>query len=308
MSQPPEKPPTSPEFYLSKVIEAVGNVQAACLKSKAISESVRQCFPPLLDTVVALGIICGASAGDIKFVPLPESLLDPASTAMPSDDAPTPLSEEDFLSDESDFSEAAYGTPREGTSPGHGADGVLSAGTKRQRRRTKPWTPEEDERLRQLVQLRGPHSWPAIAAELGSSRSSDAVSQHWQRVLAPDIRKGKWSDVEDTALFVAIHEHSDHNWSGVSAFMKDQGHLRTGIQCRSRFQNMQRRKPPHVIAGLMRKALTDFEEYNAAQEATPAVVPQEASQVAAAPSASPVALKQETPSPIASAAPLAAQP
>ena len=51
----------------------------------------------------------------------------------------------------------------------------------------KPWTPEEEQHLQELVDehggQRGDWSWPTIAEELGTGRTKEAVEEHYNNML-----------------------------------------------------------------------------------------------------------------------------
>ena len=52
------------------------------------------------------------------------------------------------------------------------------------------WTPEEDEKLRQLVQQHGDRAWKQIATELEHGRSATAVEQHYNILIGKRKKPG----------------------------------------------------------------------------------------------------------------------
>ncbi|KAJ2745543.1 hypothetical protein GGI20_002086 [Coemansia sp. BCRC 34301] len=68
------------------------------------------------------------------------------------------------------------------------------------------WTPEQDARLRDLVEARG-HSWKAIASELGIRGSSSKVRRRWE-VLQPKL-SDMWAKSEDSDLAKAIQKYTE---------------------------------------------------------------------------------------------------
>jgi myb proto-oncogene protein len=67
-----------------------------------------------------------------------------------------------------------------------------------------PWTREEDDILRQMVEEHGAKNWSAIAAAL-PGRIGKQCRERWHNHLDPNIRKEKWSQEEDR-LILAMHE------------------------------------------------------------------------------------------------------
>ena len=49
-----------------------------------------------------------------------------------------------------------------------------------------PWTPEETERLRQMVMATGSGNWADKAKQLGTGRTGPAVDSHWRRNIKCD--------------------------------------------------------------------------------------------------------------------------
>ena len=96
------------------------------------------------------------------------------------------------------------------------------------------WTADEDKRLIEAVQLHGGRNWKAIAREVNPCRTLDQCSQHWFRVLNPDIRKGKWSEDEDKMLMSIIRDIGTGSWKDIAARMKG----RTDIQVRYRYARL----------------------------------------------------------------------
>jgi len=91
------------------------------------------------------------------------------------------------------------------------------------------WTPEEDEKLAQLVGDHGPKAWTQIA-KFFKDKTSNQCSQRWHKALDPSIKKGKWSAEEDEALRKAVAKHGK-SWKHVAKEITG----RTGKQCRDRY-------------------------------------------------------------------------
>jgi len=109
-------------------------------------------------------------------------------------------------------------------------DPRAAAAAKNSRSRARKWTKEEDEYIRQMVQVQDVCRWK----EMGKSihRTGAQCSQRWRKVLDPKVKRFvKWTPAEDVQL---IKIHTDHpDWSNkqVAALMPE----RTPTQCHNRW-------------------------------------------------------------------------
>jgi hypothetical protein len=76
---------------------------------------------------------------------------------------------------------------------------------------TGKWTPVEDSKLKDAVQMHGGKNWAAIAS-LVPGRTNRQCSSRWHNVLDPSIgrangRSGNWTAVEDSKLKDAVQTH-----------------------------------------------------------------------------------------------------
>eukprot|EP00281_Chroomonas_sp_CCMP1168_P013093 CAMPEP_0206283138 /NCGR_PEP_ID=MMETSP0047_2-20121206/40060_1 /ASSEMBLY_ACC=CAM_ASM_000192 /TAXON_ID=195065 /ORGANISM="Chroomonas mesostigmatica_cf, Strain CCMP1168" /LENGTH=879 /DNA_ID=CAMNT_0053713463 /DNA_START=12 /DNA_END=2649 /DNA_ORIENTATION=- len=85
---------------------------------------------------------------------------------------------------------------------------------KKERRQRLPWTPEEDERLVQLVQQHGQGNWPMIAHHL-ENRLPKQCRDRYVNKLDPNLKKGNWTEEEDK-MIVAAHTHLRNKWHEMS--------------------------------------------------------------------------------------------
>ncbi|CAI2164303.1 16347_t:CDS:2 [Funneliformis geosporum] len=102
------------------------------------------------------------------------------------------------------------------------------------------WTEEEDERLRNAINIYGPHKWSLIASHV-PNRTPMQCSTRWLGALNPTIHKGRWTPEEDAALKEAVSEYVDlldsdgHPqpipWNKIASHIPH----RTGIQCQARW-------------------------------------------------------------------------
>eukprot|EP01119_Soliformovum_irregulare_P001240 TRINITY_DN10965_c0_g1_i1.p1 TRINITY_DN10965_c0_g1~~TRINITY_DN10965_c0_g1_i1.p1 ORF type:complete len:429 (+),score=96.39 TRINITY_DN10965_c0_g1_i1:126-1412(+) len=94
------------------------------------------------------------------------------------------------------------------------------------------WTSEEDEKLREGIQIHGGKSWKKIAEYLGN-RTHTQCLHRWQKVLNPELVKGAWTHQEDELLRDLVLRHGPKNWSLIATHVEG----RIGKQCRERWFN-----------------------------------------------------------------------
>jgi hypothetical protein len=105
--------------------------------------------------------------------------------------------------------------------------------------RTGKWTPDEDAKLKDAVQLHNGKNWDAIA-RLVPGRTINQCGKRWHSALDPSIgwthgRAGKWTPDEDDKLKNAIQMHRvRQDWAVIATLVPG----RTIIQCRNRWQYM----------------------------------------------------------------------
>ncbi|KAJ3088529.1 Myblike DNAbinding domain-containing protein [Quaeritorhiza haematococci] len=135
----------------------------------------------------------------------------------------------------------------------------------------KGWSPEEDQRLRDAVNMYGTRSWQSVCIDgmsfrfiLGTSkapfqrhttffhfatkhkqrktkvayfmngRTGQQCLHRYMKALAPGKKKGRWSAEEDKKLLEAVKIHGRGNWSKISQMVT----TRTDAQCRERYVNV----------------------------------------------------------------------
>ncbi len=69
----------------------------------------------------------------------------------------------------------------------------------------RPWSPDEDEHLRELVDQYGIKSWAAIATNL-KNRNGKQCRERWRNHLRPQLNKGDWSAEEDVEIWDRVQE------------------------------------------------------------------------------------------------------
>ena len=83
----------------------------------------------------------------------------------------------------------------------------------------RPWGPEEDEHLRQLVDVYGIKSWAQIATNL-DNRNGKQCRERWRNHLRPQLNKGDWSAQEDIDIWDRVQEMGT-KWAQVSRFHRE---------------------------------------------------------------------------------------
>eukprot|EP00951_Prasinocladus_malaysianus_P034067 scaffold341403_cov36-Prasinocladus_malaysianus.AAC.1 len=76
------------------------------------------------------------------------------------------------------------------------------------------WTPEEDEKLRKLVEEFGPKKWSLISQNL-KTKGSKQCRRRWKNYLNAEIKKGGWSPEED-AILIKGHAKYGNKWTEIA--------------------------------------------------------------------------------------------
>ncbi|KAI9118442.1 hypothetical protein K1719_010774 [Acacia pycnantha] len=74
------------------------------------------------------------------------------------------------------------------------------------------WTPEEDKKLVQVIELHGPKRWKFISAKAGLNRCGKSCRLRWLNYLRPNIKRGNISDQEED-LIIRLHKLLGNRWS-----------------------------------------------------------------------------------------------
>lgn len=103
------------------------------------------------------------------------------------------------------------------------------------KKKKRPWTDSEDERLAAAIQSSGERNWKAKAAFVGT-RDHVQCLQRWANVLKPRLTQGIWTHDQDLKL-AALVAHSREqglqpNWARIARKLK-KGSARA---CRERWQ------------------------------------------------------------------------
>jgi len=114
---------------------------------------------------------------------------------------------------------------------------IASKRMRKSRGRSKKWSKDEDQRLRDAVKKFGKKKWNAVAAVVGS-RTPNQCGQRWRKSLRPElanVNKGPWHDLEDLKLRKLVKSlGTSGTWQKIA---KDMGYTRSPKQCRERWHN-----------------------------------------------------------------------
>ena len=93
------------------------------------------------------------------------------------------------------------------------------------------WTKEEDEKLFELVHLRGLKKWTLIANHF-KGRNGRKCRARYKNYLNPDTKKGEWTEEEDR-IIIELQSKLGNKWSQISKSLPG----RTSISIRNRWNS-----------------------------------------------------------------------
>jgi hypothetical protein len=99
------------------------------------------------------------------------------------------------------------------------------------RRRTRPWTEYEDQRLLCAIHRFGLENWTRISKFVGNQRTLAQCAQRWCRGLDPRISRAVWTPEEEQRLIALVERYGIHSWKRVSNALGN----RSDAQCRYRY-------------------------------------------------------------------------
>jgi hypothetical protein len=108
----------------------------------------------------------------------------------------------------------------------------------RKRRRRHAFTPEEDDRLRELVAKYGDGDWSLITKKM-PKRDLRQCRERWINYLAPEAINGPWTPAEDLLLTDKVTELG-RQWKVIAPFFPG----RTDINVRNRWCHLQKHIRP----------------------------------------------------------------
>jgi hypothetical protein len=120
------------------------------------------------------------------------------------------------------------------------------------RRRTRPWTNAEDDRLLAAIGRYGFDNWQQVARFVGNGRNRAQCSQRWARGLNPRISKRAWSQEEEQQLQALVKQYGTKSWAKIASVFGD----RSDVQCRYHYRQTVAAdgREPEMELPLMRKS------------------------------------------------------
>ncbi|KAL0328201.1 UNVERIFIED_CONTAM: Transcription factor [Sesamum calycinum] len=79
-----------------------------------------------------------------------------------------------------------------------------------------PWTPEEDMKLTQYIEMHGPGNWRTLPKNAGLQRCGKSCRLRWTNYLRPDIKRGRFSFEEEETI-IQLHSVLGNKWSAIAA-------------------------------------------------------------------------------------------
>ncbi|CAJ1973426.1 unnamed protein product [Sphenostylis stenocarpa] len=80
-----------------------------------------------------------------------------------------------------------------------------------------PWSPEEDEALRRLVQIHGPRNWSIISKSI-PGRSGKSCRLRWCNQLSPEVEHRPFTAEEDETILKA-HARLGNKWATIARLL-----------------------------------------------------------------------------------------
>ncbi len=77
-----------------------------------------------------------------------------------------------------------------------------------------PWTPEEDDLVRQLVGVHGTKKWSMIAQNL-EGRLGKQCRERWYNHLDPAIKRTPWTEEEDKQI-ITLQHRLGNKWADIA--------------------------------------------------------------------------------------------
>uniref|UniRef100_A0A7N0V1P3 Uncharacterized protein n=1 Tax=Kalanchoe fedtschenkoi TaxID=63787 RepID=A0A7N0V1P3_KALFE len=79
-----------------------------------------------------------------------------------------------------------------------------------------PWTPEEDQKLVEHIQIHGCGNWRTLPGRAGLERCGKSCRLRWTNYLRPDIKRGRFS-VEEEEAIIHLHSILGNKWATIAA-------------------------------------------------------------------------------------------
>lgn len=110
------------------------------------------------------------------------------------------------------------------------------------------WTPDEDSRLRQLLNNIDRANWTELVPHF-PGKTAQQISERWGKVVNPTLVKGSWTRQEDETIIEFVAQFGVKNWTKLADLLPG----RIGKQCRERWRN-------HLDPGNSKEPWTEEED------------------------------------------------
>ncbi|CAH8389628.1 unnamed protein product [Eruca vesicaria subsp. sativa] len=77
------------------------------------------------------------------------------------------------------------------------------------------WTPEEDQKLIDYLQLHGEGGWRTLPEKAGLKRCGKSCRLRWANYLRPDIKRGEFTPEEDNTI-IRLHALKGNKWAAIA--------------------------------------------------------------------------------------------
>lgn len=111
-----------------------------------------------------------------------------------------------------------------------------SAQPAKPKRSKRMFTPEEDMKLRHLVETHGDHNWKLVASNL-PGRTTRQCRERWRNYLSPLVKSITWTPEQDQRLEQLTELYARH-WSNIAKLFPFQ----TNTSVKNRWVKLQRQK------------------------------------------------------------------
>ncbi|KAI4389009.1 hypothetical protein MLD38_001278 [Melastoma candidum] len=88
----------------------------------------------------------------------------------------------------------------------------------RQGWRKGPWTPEEDELLKEYVKSHGDCKWSSVARLSGLKRNGKSCRLRWVNYLRPGLKRAPFTPLEE-GIIIELHAIWGNKWSTIARYL-----------------------------------------------------------------------------------------